>query len=162
LSVPLIINGVTYDYPTTGDQLWGDNATDWAVAVTNELNNLVVEGDIGPTILVTIANNQSSAANVTGFTVDPNETRGAIAEYYVYRQYNSGASEVIEVGHLYIGYKDTAANFTVAQVGLNATSSGVTFSMTSGGQLQYVSSNLTPSTSYVGTMKFRVRALPKT
>lgn len=34
MSVVLTINGTTYDYPTTGDEEWGPEATDWAVAVT--------------------------------------------------------------------------------------------------------------------------------
>lgn len=34
MSVVLTINGQTYDYPTTGDQEWGPEATDWASAVT--------------------------------------------------------------------------------------------------------------------------------
>jgi hypothetical protein len=99
---------------------------------------------------------------VTNFTIDPATIRGAIAQYFVYRTWNGGANEVVEVGHLYIGYKDTASNFTVSQVGLNATSSGVTFSITSGGQLQYTSDNKTPSVGYSGSMKFRLQVLPKT
>lgn len=37
MSVVLTINGNSYDYPSTGDQDWGPEATDWAVAVTNGL-----------------------------------------------------------------------------------------------------------------------------
>ena len=35
MSIPLIINGVTYNYPTSGDSNWGDEASLWANAVTN-------------------------------------------------------------------------------------------------------------------------------
>lgn len=35
MAVTLTINGTGYDYPETGDQRWGPDATDWAVAVTN-------------------------------------------------------------------------------------------------------------------------------
>lgn len=34
MSVALIVNGVTYDYPEDGDEDWGPDATDWAQAVT--------------------------------------------------------------------------------------------------------------------------------
>lgn len=162
MAVALTIKGVTYDYPTTGSELWGLEATDWAVAVTNELSNLIVEGDLGPTVLVTIANNQATPVNVTNLSVDPSTIRAAIVEYYVYRTWNGGANEVVEVGHLYLGYKDTASSFNLSQVGLNATSSGITFSITSGGQVQYISDNKTPSVGYAGTMKFRLRVLQKT
>lgn len=35
MSVALVINGTTYDYPETGDNDWGPEATDWAAAVTS-------------------------------------------------------------------------------------------------------------------------------
>lgn len=34
MSIPLIINGTTYDYPVTGDIGWGPDATAWASGVT--------------------------------------------------------------------------------------------------------------------------------
>lgn len=34
MSIPLLINGVTFDYPETNDQKWGPDATEWASAVT--------------------------------------------------------------------------------------------------------------------------------
>lgn len=35
MSIPLIVNGVTYVYPTSGDSDWGDQASLWANAITN-------------------------------------------------------------------------------------------------------------------------------
>lgn len=35
MSTTLVINGVSYAYPSTGDQSWGDVATAWAQAVTS-------------------------------------------------------------------------------------------------------------------------------
>ena len=35
MTVPLTINGQTYNYPTVGDRNWGANATNWASAVTS-------------------------------------------------------------------------------------------------------------------------------
>jgi hypothetical protein len=37
MSIPLTIQGVTYNYPTEGDLGWGQQATAWASAVTNSL-----------------------------------------------------------------------------------------------------------------------------
>lgn len=37
MSVALTIAGVTYNYPTTSDNNWGDDATNWAVAVSTQL-----------------------------------------------------------------------------------------------------------------------------
>lgn len=35
MTTPLVVNGVTFNYPVTGDTLWGKAATDWATAMTN-------------------------------------------------------------------------------------------------------------------------------
>jgi hypothetical protein len=35
MSVPLVINGVTYNYPQVGDTNWGPTLTAWSTAVTN-------------------------------------------------------------------------------------------------------------------------------
>ena len=35
MAINLIINGISYSYPETGDEDWGDEATNWAVAVSN-------------------------------------------------------------------------------------------------------------------------------
>ena len=35
MSIPLIVNGVTFNYPTTGDTDWGNQSTSWANAITN-------------------------------------------------------------------------------------------------------------------------------
>jgi microcystin-dependent protein len=37
MSVPLIINGVTFNYPQQGDTNWGPTLTNWSTAVTNAL-----------------------------------------------------------------------------------------------------------------------------
>ncbi len=162
MAVSLTIQGVTYAYPTTGDEAWGQEASDWAVAVTSVLEGLVVPGDIGPTTLVSIANNQSSAANVSSLTFDSSTVRSAVVEYYVYKTYNSGTSEVVENGTMYLNFKDIANAWDMVIVGNNITGSGTTFNITAGGQVTYTSSNLLPATSYSGSMKFRARILNKT
>jgi len=56
MSVVLTINNQNFDYPQTGDEEWGPDATDWAVAVssgllqkTGGLFQLLAEVDFGPT-----------------------------------------------------------------------------------------------------------------
>lgn len=161
MSVPLTIAGITYDYPVVDSELWGTEATDWAIAVTAQLNNLIVEGDIGPVTLVTINNNQAVAANVTNFTINPASIRSGTAEYYVERATTGPATEVGESGTLYILYNDTSATWSIAQLGNNVGNTGVNFNMTPGGQLQYTSTNLAGAT-HTGRMKYRLRVLQKT
>lgn len=159
MAVSVTVAGVTYSVPTTNEELWGVNTTDYLVALGEELANVVVTGDIPPETLVTIANNQVSAANVTDFIIDGSVLRAATAEYFVHRVTVSPNSEVVESGTLYLAYNDTDGAWTFAQVGNNVGNSGVTFSVL-GNQLQYTSTNL--SGTHTGTMKFRLRALPKT
>jgi hypothetical protein len=35
VAVNLVVNGVSYSFPNTGEELWGDNVTNWATAVTS-------------------------------------------------------------------------------------------------------------------------------
>lgn len=152
MSVPLVVNGNTYLYPTNNQNSpWGEEATDWSVAVTGVLNSIQGPGDI---ILTTalITNNQISPANINGLTFSPASIRGAIVEYTVYRVTSgSGASEVSEIGHMYISYKNVANTWDVSVVGGN--SSNVVFSINAG-QVQYTSDNMT-GTGYTGLIKFK-------
>lgn len=40
MSIALVVNGSTYNYPQTNDVGWGDNATNWASAVTSSMLQL--------------------------------------------------------------------------------------------------------------------------
>lgn len=154
MAISLVINGETFLYPENNESpSWGEEAAAWAVAVTDALSAVSGTGDILPTPAA-IANNQASAANVTGLAFSSATTRGAIVEYSVYRV--TSTNEVVETGQMYITYKSTAAEFGVTIVGSDT--SGVTFTITNTGQVQYTSTNLAGS-SYTGTIKFRARAI---
>lgn len=98
----------------------------------------------------TVANNISSASNVTGLLFSGAAIRSAHIRYESYRKTASG--ELAESGTLVILYNDIAADWDLAVLGVNG-NAGVTFTITSSGQVQYVSTNLA-GTSYVGTLKF--------
>lgn len=40
MPIPLTINGVTYQYPKLGDENWGQDATNWAVGITQLVNSI--------------------------------------------------------------------------------------------------------------------------
>lgn len=161
MSVALTVNGITYNFPSNNDELWGNDATGWAQAINSVINNLVVDGDIGPTTLVSVTNNQVAPTNVNNLAFDASVIRAAFVQYYVYRTWNSGSEEVVEMGTLYVAFKDIANEWTLSQAGQNTESSGVQFDITNAGQVTYTSSNLTPSASYSGTMKYRAQVLAK-
>jgi len=103
-------------------------------------------GDILPTSF-TAADNQSSAANVTGFAFANASVRGFRATVTVTR----GSTYAIYT----LNGIQKAASWELSQDYLGD-STGLTFSITSAGQIQYTT-NATGSTA---TVKFRAEALP--
>lgn len=108
-----------------------------------------------------IGNNVSTPTSINGFAFSPTTVRGAVAEFVIYRVSTGvGAEERVETGTLHITYKSTAATFEMVQTG--AGSSGVTLTITTGGQIQYVSdSMLTTYTAASSVIRFRARTLPQ-
>lgn len=150
----LSVNGQSFNYPSNRESPgWGSEATAWAEEVSDVLENVAGQGDILVSS-ATIANNTTSATNIPGFSFDSTVVRGAICEFSIYRSTDS--DEVVEVGTLHVAYKSTAGTWEIAQTGVG--SSGVVLTITSSGQMQYVSDNMAGA-SYSGIIKFRGRAL---
>lgn len=157
MATQVTINGTTYSIPSQGDSPpWGDDLHDLLAALVDVANTTVGPGDILTTSF-NVANNQSSATNVTGLSFDTSTVRSAIIQYSLYR--TSSTTEMSEVGHMYVTYKTTAGTWELAQS--YAGSSGVTFSITNGGQVQYTSTNFS-GVSYSGKMKFSAKAYLQT
>lgn len=79
-------------------------------------------------------NNQSSAADVTGVLLDSSSERSAVLHYEIFRD---GTAGLYESGTLTAHYNGTDWDHTITRVG----DAGLTFSLTSGGQLQYTSTD---------------------
>ncbi len=89
-----------------------------------------------------MTNNQAVAANITGLFVDTSKSsRGAHIIYHVYRD---GTSDLFESGILEVFYNGTDFDFNRRYWQGPA---GITFSVTSGGQVQYTSTDNTGSAS---------------
>lgn len=94
MSIALVINGVTYDYPEVDDTDWGPDATDWASAVTSGmlqkaggLFQLLAEVDFGTSFGIKSLYIKSRTANVA----DAGPIRLARADAINWRnQANSG------------------------------------------------------------------------
>lgn len=152
----LIVNNTPFSYPTAGDEPgWGGEATAWATEVTNVLNNLLGPNDILETSF-NIANNQTTAANVTGLIFNTGAVRSAVVEYSVFRISDTNPSGNTETGEMHIVY-DNAAGFSIGIGGIVG-NSGCIFTITAAGQVQYTSTDI-GSTNYTGIMKFKARAL---
>ena len=107
---------------------------------------VVSAGDIAETSF-SLANNQSSAANVTGFAFAAAGVRGFTALVSVSINATSSLFEVFEI----LGVQ-TSSGFSIS-TSSTGDDSGVIFSITSAGQIQYTSGNVSGFTS--GTIKFR-------
>lgn len=114
---------------------------------------LLTSGDI--TGNTTLANNQSSVADVTGLLFDGVATRSVLIKFAIYR--NTSGSEQESTGNISLGYKTTAADWTISTEGFQG-NAGITFSVTSSGQVQYISTNMA-GTGYVGTVKWLYKTI---
>lgn len=103
----------------------------------------------------TVANNQSSAANVTGLSFTGASTKSVNINYRIRRSTNT--NELAETGTIRLVFKDTANTWFIDQT-FAGEDSGVLFTVTSGGALQYTSTNVS-GTSYVGAMLFEYTTL---
>lgn len=150
MSTPVVISGTTYNLPVQGQNPpWGSDLSDIISALVTTINGLSGSSDILTTNF-TIVNNQSSVANVTSLSFSTTAVRSAIVSYSIYR--STSTNEASECGQIYVTYKSTAGTWEIAQN--YAGSSGVVFSITNTGQIQYTSTNLA-GTGYVGKMKFK-------
>lgn len=104
-----------------------------------------VSGDIALTSF-TIANNQSSPANVTGLSFGAG-VRSARVQYSIFID---ASSDTFESGEILIIQKTGSWDIAYSS---SFDSSFVIFTITSGGQVQYTSPSYSGYTS--GTMKFR-------
>ena len=108
-----------------------------------------------PDTSFTIANNISSATNITSLLFSGITYRSFILDYSIYRSTATASSAVAQVGQLRGVYNTQSSTWYLSDdySGQNA---GVTFSITSSGQIQYTSSSIAGS-SYSGTMKYTTR-----
>lgn len=109
-----------------------------------------------------LANNVSTPTNIDGLQFDFNKVNFALVNYFIQRiSIGAGSTELIEGGTLRIAYKPKAKTWSIAKVNNGPDASGITFSITAGGQAQYVSSNMTGSfgTGSVSKLSYRVQTL---
>lgn len=160
MPITLTVNNIPFQYPIPGDSPgWGAGATDWANEVTIVLNDLLGPADITETTFP-ISNNVTSFTDVSGLSFNTGTVRSAIIDYSVYRTSTANPSGFAESGSLGIVYDNLAgagSKWSMTGYGLNG-NSGVTFTITDAGQVQYKSSNIN-SVGYSGVMHFRAKTL---
>lgn len=118
--------------------------------VLASLESFFGTGYLGETSF-TVANNNASPASVTGLVVNKDNYKSA--HVFVEIRRKTDTTEVISNGRLILQYRDLDTDWELLDE-LSGDDDGVTFTITSAGQVQYVSDNMSGS-DYVGTMKFK-------
>lgn len=155
----LVVGNQSFNYPDQGeDPIWGENSTEWAVAITDAIADLQTTGDIAQTS-ASIANNQSSPATIAALLLDTSNVRSAEISYAIYRISTSNPSGNAESGVIYAIYDDSASSGNKWQISQEYTgNAGVVFSIADNGQFSYTSTDI-GSLGYSGIIKFRSRSL---
>lgn len=99
-----------------------------------------------------VVNNQSTAANVTGITFDSTAIRAADINFEVYRK--DASNELAAVGKMSVVYKPVAQSWSILPAEFSGDDVGITFSITSAGQLQYTTTSM--GASYVGELRLKI------
>lgn len=155
MGIDLRVGNEIYDYPTSSQEPgWGEDATNWAIAVTEVLNSLAGPGTINEVQSV-IENNISVATALPGLVFAASLTQSAVVLYRIQRD-TDDISPIIEQGRLDIvldnGVWKMSRDITVGNL------SGVTFDIDATGQVTYLSSNL-PGMNYAGSVKFKTTGI---
>jgi hypothetical protein len=139
MSIILQVNNIPFTIPTQGEQpAWGEGLTDYLTEVARVLNSLKGANDILETG-ATIQNNfKFNAATVRSFAVQCSVSR------------ETGSTKVYESFTLSGLRTDTDWILQLEGFG----DSGIEIDITSAGQVQYKSSNIS-GTGYTGLIKFR-------
>jgi hypothetical protein len=154
-AIPVTIKGVSYLIPTPNDEVWGEDTTNLLIAIVDSLNSAASAGDIADNTEVIVLNNQTTPISVTNLVFDNAVTKSAAIDYYVYRVIDS--TEYAEVGQLRVVYKDIANSWVLDRT-YGGEDAGITFDITSVGQVTYTSTDLGAGV-YSGVMKYRARSI---
>lgn len=108
-----------------------------------------------PETYFTLTNNLAVAANIESLVFDKRFTSSAVIDYVIQR--TSSSAELIQSGILMAVYKPRADAWSVFEYGTPGPhASGVTFTITSAGQVQYTTTNQA-GTIALSRMIFRAR-----
>jgi hypothetical protein len=106
----------------------------------------------GDGVEISVVNNQAAAANVTGVLFDKTAVKSGRCLFDVHRRTDSAQAD--EMGELYFWHNPVADTWSVdvqSRFGTGS-GSGLTFSITAAGQVQYVTDNMAGA-SYSGTLR---------
>jgi len=105
----------------------------------------------------TIANNQTSWADITGLAFSPSTVGGARIHYFIQRKHTTPNSEVSEFGEVHISYNTTAVDWNEPARSSDI-DAGIEMQITAAGQFQYKSTDISGSVD-TSIMRFRASTI---
>lgn len=158
MSVTLIVNNVPFEYPEQGEQQpWGESATNWANEVTKVLSSIKGPNDLSETA-ASVNAQQVGAETVQGMFFDSTVVRSFVVTGNITR--TTDLEKKYEEFQLTGLYNDDIGDWTLQQESLG--NAGVTFSITTSGQIQYTAIALAGNqATYSGLIKFRGAGIAK-
>lgn len=155
----LTINGNSYQYPEAGSEpSWGQEAADWAQAVTDQLNSISGEGSINET-LSTIELSVTDTA-IAGLAFNAAILEGADVSYRMTRRTDS--EELAEKGSFHVVYNaGTVEKWFISREITSGADCHVRFNIDTTGQVIYTSEAIAGS-NYSGSIKFKTSTILKT
>lgn len=150
----LRIGNEEFEFPISGQSPgYASEITDWAEAVTDALTNVQKPNDI-LTTTATINNSVTTPTNIPGFSFSTAEVIAIDCRYFIKRTTTSPNVIITEVGYIEGYFDGTSWGISIRSTG----DSGVDFSITPAGQIQYTSSDL-PGATHVGVIVFEARVV---
>lgn len=104
-----------------------------------DMRRVLDDGVTEGVLQMQIANNQASPADVAGLALDSASYRSVQVFYEIWRKTSS--SETVSNGYFKCFFKESTGNWSLEPGEFEGDLSGVTFSVTNAGQVQYTSDN---------------------
>lgn len=150
----LQIGSRVFEIPDAGENPgWGEDTTEYLVAIADALQSIQGPNDILLTS-ATLANNQTTAANIPGLSINLiGDVKAVEVDYAVERVFNSGATTISENGKILSSYDGSQFKVSVEAEG----DTGVLIDATNAGQFTYTSSNLADHVSTI--IRFKAKTI---
>lgn len=161
MSVPININGITVNFPQTGQSpAWSEAVIQAIELIAEALTISSGPFDIPPQNYV-MTSNVNTNVNIPNLTFPVSAVQGSIIFYGVQRSTNS--TKVSQSGILILNYDPTQAPGSLWQITDEFAASSpdgaqIVFNVTDVGQLQFSTTSIA-GTSHQGTINFRALAV---
>lgn len=142
----LTVGSDTFQYPEVGDRSWGEDATNWAEAISETVNTLTPAGFIAVTT-VNINDNVSTFTDILGAAFNSSAVHSFRFHFTVER--TNGVTRSVEIGSITGVFSNSDWDYSIR---IDAGDAGMDYQVTSAGQIQYKSSSI--GGTYNGTITF--------